>query len=66
MTFCLAELTQQIHSFRANGVKSFQAACAAASEPMALRKSGGVLCRGPGFARLARDTEHLGLDFADH
>jgi hypothetical protein len=44
---CLAEVTQQIHSFRASGVKSFQAACVVASKPRAFRKSAGVLCTGP-------------------
>ena len=43
----LAETTQQIHSFRASGVRSFQAAFVVASEPRALRKSAGVLCTGP-------------------
>jgi|HubBroStandDraft_6_1064221.scaffolds.fasta_scaffold211044_3 hypothetical protein len=42
---CLAEMTQQIHSFRASGVRSFQAALA--SEPRASHKSAGVLCTGP-------------------
>jgi hypothetical protein len=46
---CLAEITQQIHSFRASGVKSFQAARVVASESRALRKSNGVLCTGPGL-----------------
>jgi hypothetical protein len=44
---CLAEMTQQIHSFRASGVRSFQAALVVASEPRALHKSAGVLCTGP-------------------
>jgi hypothetical protein len=42
-------MTQQIHSFRASGVRSFQAACVVASEPRALLKSAGVLCTGPGL-----------------
>jgi hypothetical protein len=46
---CLAEMTQQIHSFRASGVRSFQAALVVASEPRASHKSAGVLCRGPGL-----------------
>jgi hypothetical protein len=46
---CLAEMTQQIHSFRANGVRSFQAALVVASEPRASLKSAGVLCTGPGL-----------------
>jgi hypothetical protein len=41
-------MTQQIHSFRANGVRSFQAACVFA-ELSAMRKSVGVLCTGPGL-----------------
>ena len=44
---CFAEMTQQTHSFRANGVRSSQAACVVASEPRALRKSAGVLWKGP-------------------
>lgn len=43
----LAELTQQIHSFRASGVISAQSPLAAASDSMALRKSGGRLCTVP-------------------
>jgi hypothetical protein len=46
---CLAEMTQQIHSFRASGVRSFQAALVVASEPRALHKSAGVLCTRPDF-----------------
>jgi hypothetical protein len=45
----LAEITQQIHSFLARGVRSFQAACVAASESRALRKSNGALCTRPGL-----------------
>jgi len=44
---CLAESTQQIHSFRASGVRSFQAARVDASDATAWRKSDGSLCRGP-------------------
>ena len=44
---CLAEMTQQIHSFRASGVRSFQAACVVASESRASRMSSGVLCTYP-------------------
>jgi hypothetical protein len=44
---CLAEITQQTHSFRASGVKSFHADCVLASELSALRKSVGALCSGP-------------------
>jgi hypothetical protein len=40
----LAEVTQQIHSFRASGVMAAQRPFAAASDSMALRKSGGSLC----------------------
>ena len=46
---CLAEMTQQIHSFRASGVRSFQAALVVASAPRASLKSAGVLCTGPGL-----------------
>jgi hypothetical protein len=42
-------MTQQIHSFRISGVRSFQAACTFASELSAMRKSVGVLCKGPGL-----------------
>lgn len=38
---CLAEVTQQIHSFRASGVMSVQRLLAAASDAMASRKSAG-------------------------
>jgi hypothetical protein len=37
----LAEVTQQIHSFRANGVMSAQTLLAEASDSMAFRKSAG-------------------------
>jgi hypothetical protein len=40
---CLAEVTQQIHSFRANGVISAQRLLAVALDSMALRKSAGSL-----------------------
>lgn len=46
---CLAEMTQQIHSFRASGVRSFQAARVVTSERRVLRISSGVLCTGPGL-----------------
>ena len=49
VVLCLAEMTQQIHSFRASGVRSFQAARVVASELRALRTSAGALCRGPGL-----------------
>jgi hypothetical protein len=42
-------MTQQIHSFRASGVRPFQAACVFVSDLSAMRKSGGVLCMGPGL-----------------
>ena len=45
-------MTQQIHSFRASGVRSFQAARIVASESRALRKSTGVLWTGPGLLSL--------------
>jgi len=41
-------MTQQVHSFRASGVRSFQAARVTASKLSAVRKSGGVLCKGRG------------------
>lgn len=40
-------MTQQIHSFRISGVRSFQAAFAFALEVSAMRKSVGDLCAGP-------------------
>ena len=40
---CLAEVTQQIHSFRASGVISAQRLLAVALDSMALRKSAGSL-----------------------
>jgi hypothetical protein len=40
---CLAEVTQQIHSFRASGVMSAQRLLAAALDSIALRKSAGSL-----------------------
>ena len=46
---CFAEMTQQIHLFRASGVKSFQAACVFVSEVIAMRKSVGFLCNGAGL-----------------
>ena len=39
----LADVTQQIHSFRASGVIAAQRPFAAASDSMALRKSDGSL-----------------------
>ncbi len=44
----LADVTQQIHSLRANGVRSSQAILMLESELMALRRSAGMLCTGPG------------------
>jgi len=44
-----ADVTQQIHSFLARGVKPFQAASVLPSESTALRTSSGVLCTGPIF-----------------
>jgi len=38
---CLAEVTQQIHSLRASGVKSGHSSLAAASAAIAARKSAG-------------------------
>jgi hypothetical protein len=49
---CFAEMTQQIHSFLASGVKAFQAARVVAAEHNARRKSAGVLCTGPGLTVL--------------
>lgn len=43
----LAEVTQQIHSFRASGVMAAQRLLAATSDSMALRKSDGSLWTGP-------------------
>jgi hypothetical protein len=43
----LADVTQQIHSFRARGVISTQSLFAAALDSMASRKSGGSLCTVP-------------------
>jgi hypothetical protein len=43
----LADVTQQIHSFRASGVISVQRLFAAASDSMAFRKSAGSLCTVP-------------------
>lgn len=40
---CLAEVTQKIHSFRANGVKSAQRSFTLGWVAMALRKSAGSL-----------------------
>jgi hypothetical protein len=62
VVLCLAEMTQQIHSFRANGVRSFQAACVVASELRALRRSAGALCRGPG--KLSLFVEHASVSWS--
>ena len=43
----LAEVTQQIHSFRASGVIAAHRSLAAASDSMALRKSDGSLWNAP-------------------
>jgi hypothetical protein len=43
----LADVTQQIHSFRASGVISVQTLFAAALDLMAFRKSAGSLCTVP-------------------
>jgi hypothetical protein len=43
----LADVTQQIHSFRASGVIVTQRFFAAASDSMALRKSSGSLWSAP-------------------
>ena len=43
----LADVTQQIHSFRASGVMAAQRVFAEASDSMALRKSGGSLWIAP-------------------
>ena len=40
---CLAEVTQQIHSFRASGVISAHRLLAAALDSIAFRKSAGIL-----------------------
>jgi hypothetical protein len=43
----LADMTQQIHSFRASGVMAAQRLLAATSDSMALRKSDGRLWSAP-------------------
>ena len=43
----LAEVTQQIHSFRASGVIAAQRSLAAASDSIALRRSDGSLWIAP-------------------
>jgi hypothetical protein len=43
----LAEVTQHIHSLRANGVMLAHAAVTSASDSIALRKSTGILCTVP-------------------
>lgn len=54
------EITQQIHSFRANGVMSSHAATAAASAISVARKSAGTLCTTPPeIALLLTDLSHL-------
>jgi hypothetical protein len=45
----LAEINQQVHSFRASGVRFSQAARVIGFELSALRKSVEVLCNGPGW-----------------
>ncbi len=44
---CLAEVTQQIHSFRASGVISDHRLLAVALDSMAFRKSAGSSCTVP-------------------
>ena len=44
---CFADVTQQIHSFRASGVMSAHRFLAVALDSMALRKSSGSLCTVP-------------------
>jgi hypothetical protein len=46
---CLADVTQQIHSFRASGVRLFQAVFVASDESTAFFRSAGILCTGPGL-----------------
>jgi hypothetical protein len=46
----LADVTQQIHSLRASGVMSAHTPAATGSDAIALRKSAGNLCTGPGRA----------------
>jgi hypothetical protein len=43
----LADVTQQIHSFRARGVMLIQSSLASASEAIAWRKSAGIWCTVP-------------------
>ena len=55
-------MTQQIHSFRASGVRSLQAARAVAPELRAARISLGILCTGPGlvwFFSIIRLSHHV-------
>lgn len=47
VTFFLADVTQQIHSLRANGVNVAHSSATAASEAIALRKSAGMRCTAP-------------------
>ena len=54
---CLADVTQQIHSLRASGVKLSQQAAIAGSEQRAAAKSAGSLCTVPD----ASDFEDCGL-----
>lgn len=48
----LTEMVQQIHSLRASGVMSSQAASAFASDASAFRRSAGRLCRSPPEIRM--------------
>jgi hypothetical protein len=43
----LADVTQQIHSFRARDVMLIQSSLTSASEAIARRKSAGILCTVP-------------------
>lgn len=67
----LAEMTQQIHSFRASGVMAAQRFFAAASEAMALRKSAGSLwTRPPAFflvviLRMSSQASHASAGAGD-
>lgn len=55
------EVTQQIHSFRASGVRSFHAS-RTAEERRAVRRSAGTSCTAPvaSFAVMGMDRKHDG------
>jgi hypothetical protein len=59
----LAEMTQQIHSFRASGVMAAQRSLAAASDLMALRKSAGSLWGAPLVIALVVIRQLIGVSW---